>query len=82
MHCARCVLYIVQGYLYPQDYVSLENALKLAIATRQRRQHAACKVFAGYTRKILYLFAEFQVSERLRRGPEFLRDYLMGLIIT
>ena len=29
-------------------------------------------VFAGYMRKILYKFTEFQVSERLHQGPEFL----------
>jgi hypothetical protein len=50
----------------------------LDIATRQRRQHAACKVFTRYTRKILYIFTEFQVSERLHRGPEF---YLIYYII-
>ena len=38
-------------------------------------------IFTGYTRKILYIFTEFQVSERLHRGPEFLNDYLIGYII-
>ena len=53
------------------------------IASRQRRKYAACKVFAGYTRKIFYiLFTEFQVLERLHRGPKFLHDYLIGYIIT
>ena len=32
-----------------------------------------------YTCKILYIFTEFQVSERLHRG--FLHDYLIGYII-
>ena len=46
-------------------------------------------VFAGYTRKILCIFTDFQVPERLQRGPEFshnylidyLRDYTIGFII-
>ena len=53
------------------DYVSLENA------ANQRRQHAACMVFAGYTRKILYIFTEFQVPEGLHRGPKFSHIYLI-----
>ena len=28
--------------------------------------------FAGYTRELLYILLNFQVSEKLYRGPEFL----------
>ena len=78
---------IVLGYLYiyPRDYVSLENACSSAAAAHQRRQYTAYKVFAGYTQKILYILTEFQISERLHRGPEFshnyLIDYTIGFII-
>ena len=39
--CKLCTLYniIVQGYLYPQDYVSQENAWSSTIGTHLRRQH-------------------------------------------
>ena len=48
------------------------------IATHQRRQHA---VFTGYTRQILYIFTDFQVSERLHGGPEFSGNYLIDYTI-
>ena len=40
------------------------------------------KVFAGYTCKLLYMFTDFQVSERLHRGPEFSHNHLIDYLIN
>ena len=45
--------------VYPRNYISQENARSSAIAARQKRQYTTCKVFAGHTCKILYIFTEF-----------------------
>ena len=35
-------------------------------------EHATFNVFACYTRELLYILLEFQVSEMLYKDPEFL----------
>ena len=32
--------------------------------------------------KLLYMFTDFQVSERLHRGPEFSHNYLIDYLIN
>ena len=66
-----CVLYTAQGYLY----------LSKELRTLRERASDSCKVFAGYTWEILYIFTDFQVPERLHWGPEFSHNYTIGYII-
>ena len=42
---------------------------------------ATFKVFAGYIYKSIYISTDYQVSERLCRGPEFSHNYTIGYII-
>ena len=41
-------------------------------------KHAAINVFAGYACKLIYIFTDFQVTERFHWGPEFFHYYTMG----
>ena len=64
-----CMLAI---YSVIQDYISQWSAWSSTSGTFQREQHATLIVFAGYTRELLYILLDFQVSEMLYGGPEFI----------
>ena len=49
---------------------------------RHYLSEAIFKVFAGYICKSFYISKDFQVSERLCRGPEFSHNYTIGYIIN
>ena len=71
-----CVLYIERLH-----YVSQENAWRSNGSTCQRKQRATFNVFAGYVRKSIYISTDFQISEGLRRGPEFSPNYTIDYLI-
>ena len=53
---------------FGQQYLSEKVALSLII-------------FAGYMRQILYIYTDFQASERLHGGPTFSGNYLIDYTI-
>ena len=65
-------IYSTAMYNTGHDYVSQRNAWSSTSGTCQRKEHATFNVFACYTRELLYILLDFQVSETLYRGPEFL----------
>ena len=70
-HTAHGAYYIYRRaiYIYPQDYVSLENTRSSAITTRQIRQHTAYKVFAGYTHKIYKcMYSTYSLNFKSQKG--------------
>ena len=71
-----CVLYIERLH-----YVNQENAGRSNGSTCQRKQRATFNVFAVYVRKSIYISTDFQISEGLRRGPEFSPNYTIDYLI-
>ena len=64
------------------DYVSQESTWSSTSGTcRREYKHAASNVFARYTRKLLYVLLDFQVTERLHQGPDVSHNYLIGYLI-
>ena len=61
--------------------MGLRKPRELTSRTCQSKYHAAFKVFARCTHKLLYILLDFQVSEELRLGPEFSHNYTVGYII-
>ena len=61
-----------------QDYVSQENAWSSNGSTCQ---HATSNIFTGYMHKSIYISTDFQISEGLRRGPEFSHNYTIDYVI-
>ena len=68
-------------YIERLHYVSQENAWRSNGSTCQRKQRATFNVFAGYVRKSIYISTDFQISEGLRRGPEFSPNYTIDYLI-
>ena len=64
-----------------QDYVSQESAWSSNGSTYQRKYLATSKVFAESMCKSIYISTDFQISEGLRRGPEFSHNYTIDYLI-
>ena len=46
-----------------------------------RENNTQLQRYSPDTRKLLYILLDFQVTERLHRGPEFSHNYLIDFIV-
>ena len=72
-------------YIHGITSAKRTREVRLSLLVREGSTLLVRSLFTGYMHKILYIFTEFEVSERLHQGPRFSHnypiDYTIGFII-
>ena len=86
-HGTQCACYIEhKASFFIHGITSAKRTREVQPAVLVRESSAQPVMYlldtcVGYMRRILYIYTDFQVSERFHGGPEFSGDYLIDYVI-